>query len=118
MAPNSRLISIEVYTSPTDVEANVAVDARKYAMDATFKICPYGNFDQLLIIYIEYIESVNIYLFQPIHFVFVLIYSFRCLFSSVSQTIPFIYVLMDRKTEECYTTLFEYIDANVLRCLF
>lgn len=84
----------------------IPVTRRKYAMDATFKVCPYGEFKQLLIIHIEYIESV------------ILLFFFfsrnNPLFVSL-QTTPFIFVLMNRKTEVCYTHLFDYIDKNVLR---
>lgn len=41
------------------IEKNIVVDRRKYMMDATFKICPYGEFTQFLVIHIEYIESVK-----------------------------------------------------------
>lgn len=40
------------------INQNIAVQRRKYSMDATFKICPLGEFRQFLVIYIEYIESV------------------------------------------------------------
>lgn len=41
------------------IEKNIVVARRKYLMDATFKICPFGEFNQLLVIYIEYIDSVR-----------------------------------------------------------
>lgn len=42
---------------------------RKYLMDATFRIVPYGEFKQLLVIHIEYIEMVilNILKYFKIH---------------------------------------------------
>lgn len=40
------------------IEKNITVLQRKYLMDATFKICPYGQFNQFLVIYIEHIETV------------------------------------------------------------
>lgn len=36
----------------------IPVQQRKYLMDATFQICPYGVFNQLLIIYISYLDQV------------------------------------------------------------
>lgn len=41
------------------VEEHVAPDERNYLMDATFKICPFGCYYQLLIIYIEYRNDVS-----------------------------------------------------------
>lgn len=41
------------------IEKNIVVTRRKYLMDATFKICPYGEFKQLLVIHIEFSESVT-----------------------------------------------------------
>lgn len=41
------------------IEKYITVDRRRYLMDATFKICPLGEFTQFLIIQIECIESVN-----------------------------------------------------------
>ncbi|KAL7725687.1 hypothetical protein ACLKA6_013303 [Drosophila palustris] len=48
-------------------------------MDATFKICPLGQFYQLLIIYVAFCD----------------------------QAIPFIYVIMSRKSEKGYVHLFQ-----------
>lgn len=52
---------------------------REFLMDATFKVCPMGEFYQLLVIY----------------------------FGICGTAIPFIYVLMSRKTEACYLHLFK-----------
>lgn len=41
------------------IKSNIAEDQRDYMMDATFKVCPYGDFNQLLIIYIAYCGEVS-----------------------------------------------------------
>lgn len=41
------------------IDEHIPNDRRHYLMDATFKVCPVGPFNQLLIIYISYIEKVN-----------------------------------------------------------
>lgn len=43
-----------------NINEYIAIDRRNYFMDATFKVCPYGEFTQLLIIYVEYMEQVTI----------------------------------------------------------
>lgn len=43
-----------------EYEAAIPVERRQFLMDATFKICPFGQFNQILIIYIAYLDSVNI----------------------------------------------------------
>lgn len=43
------------------IEKHIPVERRKYLMDATFKVCPYGIFNQLLIVYIEYLGEVSIH---------------------------------------------------------
>ncbi|XP_055301598.1 uncharacterized protein LOC129568081 isoform X2 [Sitodiplosis mosellana] len=72
------------------IEAHYQVNERRYNMDATFKVVP-RLFYQLLIIYFE---------------------------TPSKQTVPFIFVLMTRKTEESYRHIFKYIDENVfsLKC--
>lgn len=56
------------------IEHNIVVPRRKYLMDATFKICPYGEFKQLLVIHIEYIESVIFNLdLKTIYYVFTIV---------------------------------------------
>lgn len=42
------------------IDANVEVQRRNYFLDATFKVCPLGKFNQFLIIYIEYMETVSL----------------------------------------------------------
>lgn len=49
----------------------IEVSRRNFLMDATFKVCPYGDFKQLLVIYVEYMDKViqqnfrNILLMKP-----------------------------------------------------
>lgn len=45
------------------IRSAIPVNQRKYLLDATFKICPYGIFKQLLIVYISYLDKVHICLF-------------------------------------------------------
>lgn len=53
-------------------QQRVPVDRRDFLMDATFKICPFGVFNQILVIYISYLEmvsemnSLNIYIIDNI----------------------------------------------------
>jgi hypothetical protein len=42
------------------MEKTIPVSERSFLMDATFKICPLGQFNQLLIIAVEYANRVNI----------------------------------------------------------
>ncbi|XP_044317503.1 uncharacterized protein LOC123038074 isoform X1 [Drosophila rhopaloa] len=67
------------------IENNIEEKNRNYLIDATFKVCPFGDFKQLLIIYIKHMQKIT----------------------------PFIFVLMTRKTELCYQHLFLYIDSNI-----
>lgn len=55
------------------------IEDREYLLDATFKVCPLGDFYQFLVIYVGFCGT----------------------------AIPFIYVLMSRKSQACYTHLFE-----------
>lgn len=41
------------------IQANLPVADRHFLIDATFKVCPFGSFKQLLIIYIKYMQKVN-----------------------------------------------------------
>lgn len=41
-----------------NIAANISVERRNYLMDATFKVCPMGEFTQFLIIHVEYMETV------------------------------------------------------------
>lgn len=46
-----------------EYQTAIPVERRHFLMDATFKICPFGNFTQILIIYVAYLEKVNINIF-------------------------------------------------------
>lgn len=41
------------------IKKNIPLRRRKYLIDATFKVCPYGAFNQFLIIHIEHLEEVS-----------------------------------------------------------
>lgn len=41
------------------IQKHIPIEKRKYLMDATFKICPFGVFNQFLIVYIEHLEEVH-----------------------------------------------------------
>lgn len=48
-----------VFASPNVIrwiELRIPANNRRYLMDATFKICPFGVFNQLLIIHVSYAE--------------------------------------------------------------
>lgn len=70
------------------ITENIPEANREYFMDATFRIVPNTNgiFNQLLIIYVQH----------------------------MSKLIPFIHVLMSRKTTAAYTAVFRYIHNNIL----
>lgn len=40
------------------IKKHIPVHRRKFLIDATFKICPYGAYNQFLIIYVEHLEEV------------------------------------------------------------
>lgn len=65
-------------------------EERDILLDATFKCCPFGPFNQLLLLYFRYQDKV----------------------------FPFAYVLMTRKTQRAYQHLFSYINERVcsLKC--
>ncbi|XP_039486740.1 uncharacterized protein LOC120448669 isoform X2 [Drosophila santomea] len=69
----------------TLMQANIEEQSRHFLIDATFKVCPFGDFKQLLIIYIKHMQKIT----------------------------PFLFVLMTRKTELCYQHLFTYVDSNI-----
>lgn len=50
------------------IEKKIDVQERKFMMDATFKVCPCGPFNQLLIIYIAYHEKVRYFSSILFHF--------------------------------------------------
>lgn len=67
------------------IQKNIQQKDRKYMIDATFYIVPYGCFKQLLIIHIEKFDTVH----------------------------PFVFVLMDKRTAPAYTHVFDYINKNI-----
>lgn len=46
----------------TLMEKNINPANRHFLIDATFKVCPFGAFKQLLIIYIKYMQKVRQFL--------------------------------------------------------
>lgn len=42
------------------IKKNIQVERRNFLLDATFKVCPYGAFNQFLIIHIEHLEEVSL----------------------------------------------------------
>ncbi|XP_062141719.1 uncharacterized protein LOC133849565 [Drosophila sulfurigaster albostrigata] len=72
----------------TLMQANIEEQNRHFLIDATFKVCPFGDFKQLLLIYVKHMQKIT----------------------------PFLFVLMTRKTELCYQHLFTYVDSNIF-CL-
>lgn len=67
------------------IKINILVKDRKYHIDGTFYIVPYGCFKQYLMFHLEKFDTVH----------------------------PFIYVLMDVRTAEAYTHVFKYINENI-----
>lgn len=65
-----------------NIKTHIAEENREFLMDATFKICPFGTFYQLLIIYIGY----------------------------CGMAFPFAFALMSRKTQACNEHLFRAIN--------
>lgn len=86
---------------------NISEQSRNYLMDATFKVCPHSDFNQLLIIYVEYCGEVNSIFF--LHYKI-----FLYLFYLYLKCIPFIYVLTSRKTKLSYLKVFQYIESNII----
>lgn len=41
------------------IETHIKIDERNFLLDATFKVCPMGDFRQLLVVYVEHHEQVN-----------------------------------------------------------
>lgn len=88
-----------IFASETNIgyiTENIAVQNRRYLMDATFKIVPDCSFNQLLIVYVEYLDKViyhtipyNLYLnTEPFVFTFIW-YTLLCIWHAVKPTIPF-----------------------------
>lgn len=42
-----------------NINLNIDPERRHYLLDASFKVCPLGEFNHFLIIHIEYMETVN-----------------------------------------------------------
>lgn len=93
------------------IEKHIDVNRRHYLLDATFKVVPVGPFNQFLIFYINYIEKVKFScsFFRSLNELF--------LTYELFQAYPFIFVLMSRKTEECYAHVLRYIEENVFALL-
>lgn len=54
------------------METYIQVQNREFLMDSTFKVCPYGPFTQLLIIYIDFNNNTAVCnLFVPFFYIFV-----------------------------------------------
>lgn len=64
---------------------NIEQKKRKFHIDGTFYIVPYGCFEQFLIIHLEKFDTVH----------------------------PFVYVLMDKRTAPAYTHVFQYINEHI-----
>nr|XP_036225034.1 uncharacterized protein LOC118682123 [Bactrocera oleae] len=73
-----------IYLMKENIPSNVE---RKILVDATFSVLPIGSFKQLLIIHIEYFETV----------------------------FPAIFVLMNKKTKKSYEHVVNYINTNVVK---
>lgn len=69
-----------------DKVAELDEDRRHFLMDGTFRVVPYGDFKQLLVMHATFFD----------------------------KTIPFIYALMSQKTEEAYTHLLQYIESEII----
>lgn len=69
----------------TLIKTHIKPEQRKYHIDATFYIVPYGCFKQLLILHLHKFDTVH----------------------------PFIFILMDKRTASAYSYVFEYIHKNV-----
>lgn len=55
--------SYVVFASQNIVDSLERIEAKKrnFLMDATFKVCPYGIYNQLLVIHVEHLSEVNIF---------------------------------------------------------
>lgn len=53
--------SYVVFASQNIVDsiAELSVEKRKFLMDATFKVCPYGIHNQLLVVHVEHLNEVS-----------------------------------------------------------
>lgn len=62
-AHNAKSFSYVVFASENIIDGivkHIDVDRRKFLLDATFKVCPFGPYNQLLVIYIEHMGEVNL----------------------------------------------------------
>lgn len=59
-AHNGKSFSYVVFSSDNIIESipRIPVQRRKFLLDATFKVCPFGPYNQLLIIHIEHLNEV------------------------------------------------------------
>lgn len=88
-AHESRSFSYVIFASDNiinSIQKKIPVSRRKFLMDATFKVCPFGMYNQLLVVYIEHLE----------------------------ETTPFMFILMSRKTQRTYEHAFQYIKKNII----
>lgn len=90
--------------------------SQQIMMDATFKVCPFGIFNQLLIIHVSYVDAVIIFK----HFKYILV--INCGFFPhvpLQHVIPIIYVLMSCKKQICYSHILDYIHDDIcsLECV-
>lgn len=89
------------------IKANIAVDRRHLLMDATFKVCPFGSFKQLLIIYIGYMDKVTE--FCIIYFAYNILYGMTSDAFFWSQVIPYILFGITRGLVFFYSALHSYL---------
>lgn len=54
-----------IFASPTIIEkiAALPIENRHYLMDATFRVVPYGDFNQLLVVHATFMEKVLTFVF-------------------------------------------------------
>lgn len=114
-AHNAKSFSYVVFGSENIIQSiknQIPVDKRKFLLDATFKVCPYGPFNQLLIIHIEHLNEVTFLSFIYCLIDFMFIIHMQNLF--FFQTTPFLFILMSRKTKRAYAHVFKYIRDNLI----
>lgn len=88
---------------------NTRVDKSKMdiLMDSTFKICPEGEFKQLLIIHLKYFNKVNKIIYNY--------YYLKCsLLLFFLKVVPFMFILMNGKRQQLYRDIFLYIKENLI----
>lgn len=67
------------------INQEILPENRQYFMDGTFKVCPMGIFQQLLIVHVNFL----------------------------GQIVPFMYVLMSNRTETAYRAVFQFMHENI-----